>query len=423
MKASITALAQGLSSPLPPSTDAPDRAGLFDSALRAIRDHLGLDATYISEFAKDGEVIYRQVCAPAPDPSSRISQLEPGDILRAKTTYCYHISEGRLPELIHDTQALELSRNLPATKDLQIGSHIGVPLQLKDGQIYGMLCGYSHAPNPGLNDRDLSTMRMFANLVAEHLDEKIRSETMMDLKRQRVRAVLDSGSLDIAFQPIVNLTSMRTVGFEALSRFSGAGACPPDILFSEAADVGYLAELELAAIAKALNALPELEPTQFLSINASPDTIVTDAFWQLLRQYPPQRIVVEVTEHAAVGCYEQLLEALKPLRRQGTRLAVDDAGAGYASMRHILQLHPDIIKLDMSITRDIDKSPAHRALVRALTSFTLETRGHVVAEGIETDTELDVLRSLGVHKGQGYLLGRPQTSLPDFPPGETKLYA
>jgi EAL domain-containing protein (putative c-di-GMP-specific phosphodiesterase class I) len=398
------------------------KSDLFKSALAVVREHLGLDVTYISEIT-DRNMIYHHVCDPAGQRDKDSPRLRPGDMLAKQKTYCHHVSAGTLPELIRNTQDYELARDIPATRELNIAAHIGVPIQLKDGHIYGMMCGFSHTPNESLNERDLSTMRIFANLVGEHLDERIRTEAIIDTKRRRVRDVLDSGSLDVAFQPIVNLTSMLTVGYEALSRFSGPGACPPDILFAEADDVGYLAELELTAIDKALRAMPKLAPTQFLSINASPSTILTEDFLRLLTKYPLQRIVVEVTEHAQVGCYDQLATALAPLRRQGTRLAVDDAGAGYASMRHILQLHPDIIKLDMSITRDLDRSPSHRALVRALTSFTLETRGHVVAEGIENDSELTILRELGVHKGQGYLLGRPSLSLPDVPQESVRLRA
>ena len=388
------------------------QSDLFASALAVVREHLGLDVTYISEIT-DRHMVYHYVCDAAGAQTGEDARLKPGDMLAAKNTYCHHVANGLLPELICDTQALEISRKLAVTDSLRIASHIGVPIQLKDGRIYGMMCGFSHTPNTTLNERDLSTMRIFANLVGEHLDEKIRTESILETKRRRVRDVLDAGSLDVVFQPIINLTTMKTVGYEALSRFTGPGACPPDILFSEADDVGSLAELELAAIGKALQAMPKLDPAQFLSVNASPSTLMTQEFVQLVSQYPLQRIVVEVTEHAQVGCYEQLTDALAPLRRRGTRLAVDDAGAGYASMRHILQLHPDIIKLDMSITRDLDTCPSHRALVRALVSFTRETRGHVVAEGIERDSELSVLRDLGVHKGQGYLLGRPSRSLPD----------
>jgi len=387
-----------------------------------VRDHLGLDVTYISEIG-ERDMIYHHVCDPAGRGEDDGSRLKEGTRLPFRSTYCHQVSTGQLPTLIPDTQALEISRNLAVTRDLRIGSHVGVPIQMKDGTIYGMMCGFSHVPNLTLNERDVSTMRIFANLVGEHLDEKLRTEAMMTTKRNRVRNVLDSGTLDVAFQPIVSLSHMHTVGYEALSRFSGPSACPPDILFAEAEEVGCLAELELTAIDKALKAMPKLGPQQFLSVNASPSTIMSEAFTQLLSQFPLQRIVVEVTEHAEVDSYEKLSEALAPLRRQGTRLAVDDAGAGYASMRHILQLHPDIIKLDISITRDLDNSAAHRALVRALVSFTLETRGHVVAEGIEKDSELRILREMGVHKGQGYLLGRPSLLLPEQPGADVRLRA
>ena len=398
------------------------KSDLFASALAVVREHLGLDVTYISEIT-ERHMVYHHVCDPAGHDARDDNRLQAGDVLALRNTYCHNVSVGNLPELICDTQEVPFSRDLSVTKNLNIASHIGVPIQLKDGRIYGMMCGFSHTPNKTLNERDLATMRIFANLVGEHLDEKIRTEAITETKRRRVRDVLDSGSLDVAFQPIVNITSMQTVGYEALSRFSGPGACPPDILFAEAGDVGCLAELELHAIEKALSAMPQVEPHQFLSVNASPSTIISEDFIQLVSQYPLQRIVVEVTEHAQVASYDQLKDALAPLRRQGTRLAVDDAGAGYASMRHILQLHPDIIKLDMSITRDLDSCAAHRALVRALVSFTLETRGHVVAEGIEKDSELAILRELGVHKGQGYLLGRPSTTLPNLPGMDLRLRA
>jgi EAL domain-containing protein (putative c-di-GMP-specific phosphodiesterase class I) len=100
---------------------------------------------------------------------------------------------------------------------------------------------------------------------------------------------------------------------------------------------------------------------------------------------------------------------LRPLRSDGLRLAVDDAGAGYASFRHILKLAPDIIKLDMSLTRHIDTNRSCRALASALIRFAAETGSTVVAEGVETDAELHALRELGVVKMQGYLLGRPMT--------------
>jgi hypothetical protein len=275
------------------------KSDLFASALAVVREHLGLDVTYISEIT-ERHMVYHHVCDPAGLDAPDDNRLQAGDMLAHTNTYCHNVSVGNLPELICDTQEVPFLRDLSVTKNLNIASHIGVPIQLKDGRIYGMMCGFSHTPNKTLNERDLATMRIFANLVGEHLDEKIRTEAITETKRRRVRDVLDSGSLDVAFQPIVNITSMQTVGYEALSRFSGPGACPPDILFAEAGDVGCLAELELHAIEKALSAMPLLEPRQFLSVNASPSTIISEDFIQLVSQYPLQRIVV--TKCAGIPC-------------------------------------------------------------------------------------------------------------------------
>jgi EAL domain-containing protein (putative c-di-GMP-specific phosphodiesterase class I) len=117
--------------------------------------------------------------------------------------------------------------------------------------------------------------------------------------------------------------------------------------------------------------------------------------------------MLEVTEHASIQDYSVIAAKLAPLRQLGLRLAVDDAGAGYASFRHILKLKPDVIKLDASLVGAIDQDRGVRALAAALIRFAEETGSKIVAEGVETQEELNVLRQLNVNKAQGYLLGRP----------------
>jgi len=102
-----------------------------------------------------------------------------------------------------------------------------------------------------------------------------------------------------------------------------------------------------------------------------------------------------------------LLGALQPLRKNGMRLAVDDAGAGYSGLQHILQIRPDLIKLDMTLTRHINLDPARKALASALVAFARDTGSGIIAEGVETASELETLRGLGIEKAQGYFLGRP----------------
>ena len=226
-------------------------------------------------------------------------------------------------------------------------------------------------------------------------------------KARRVQDVLDAGAPGMVFQPITDLASGAVVGYEALARFDHEPRRPPDQWFAEATEVGHGAALELAAARAALDHLGALAPDTFLTLNISPATVCTQPFRELVAAYPGRRLVLEITEHVRVDDYGQLLDRLGRLRRAGIRLAVDDAGAGFASLHHILKLCPDIIKLDIVLTRDIDRDPIKRALAASLVSFSQDVGGTLIAEGIETAAELQTLVELGVPLGQGYHLGYP----------------
>jgi len=231
-------------------------------------------------------------------------------------------------------------------------------------------------------------------LAAEHA-ERVR----------RVAAVLDNSALTMVFQPIVALSTGATVGVEALARFPGSDR-GPDWWFAEAGAVGLGAELELLAIRAAVAQAPLLPPGVYMSVNASPTTALDPQLAAILAT-GAERFVLELTEHAAVTDYDRLGEGLKVLRGLGLRVAVDDAGSGYASLRHILRLRPNVIKLDIDLTRDVDRDPARRALAGSLVSFGAEIGATIVAEGIETAPELATMLGLGVQHGQGFHLARP----------------
>jgi EAL domain-containing protein (putative c-di-GMP-specific phosphodiesterase class I) len=223
-----------------------------------------------------------------------------------------------------------------------------------------------------------------------------------------VRAVLDGETLTVALQPIVSFDG-RWIAVEALARFDDGR--PPDVWFAEATAVGLGVELELLAVRRALADAVQLPPEVLLSLNTSPAAILDPRLPKLLTSsaLPLNRVVLELTEHSQVGCYDEVDAVLKPLRAQGLQLAVDDAGAGYASFTHVLQLRPDVIKLDRSLIAAIDTDPARRAFVTAIALLGLELGASLTAEGVETQCELTALANLGVDHAQGYLLGRPST--------------
>ena len=227
------------------------------------------------------------------------------------------------------------------------------------------------------------------------------------MRRMRVEQVLAGPGLAMVFQPIVDVRSGALIGVEALARFAAAPQRAPDVWFTEAAEVGLGTELEVAAIRAALVDLDHLPSGAYMSVNASPDTATSPALREVLADVPGERVVLEVTEHARVEDYEALGSALDILRARGVRLAIDDAGAGFASLRHILRLEPDIIKLDITLTRDIDTDPVKRALASSLVIFAPEIGAFITAEGVETGGELEALRDLGIGSAQGYYFAHP----------------
>jgi EAL domain-containing protein (putative c-di-GMP-specific phosphodiesterase class I) len=211
-------------------------------------------------------------------------------------------------------------------------------------------------------------------------------------------------------------SSCALVASWATRRSHGSGfnrrAAPAD-WFAEAAELELDVELELAAVRSAISTATTdgaagALSDKFLSINAGPAAICDDDFEPALDGFLREELVIEVTEHAAISDYQRFRAKFSPFAARGARLAVDDTGAGYASLRHILQLGPQVIKLDLSLIRDIDRDPARRVLAATLLEFAHQTDTAVIAEGIETDGELGTLVELGVGYGQGFLLGRPR---------------
>jgi EAL domain-containing protein (putative c-di-GMP-specific phosphodiesterase class I) len=369
--------------------------------LEAVRQHLGMQVAYVSEFS-GGRTVFREVDAPGLE-----ALVKPGDSRSLDEVYCMHILEGRLPELIPDTSLEPLAKAMPITAAANIGCHISVPIRLPDGRPYGMFCCVGFAANPSLNARDLQTMRAFADLAAFEINRDLQIREAAEGKRQRIASVLDSGQFAIVYQPIWDMQSRQAVGFECLARFSAQPSRPPNEWFGEAAEVGLGTALELAAIRLGLGVLPVIPAHLHLAINASVETIMSSEFAGVLGEIAPGRVTLEITEHTDVEDYARLLSVLQPLRQRGLKLAVDDAGAGYSSLRHILNLQPDCIKLDMGLIRHIDLDPARRALASALIAFARDTDSTIIAEGVETASEFATLQALGVEQVQGYFLGRP----------------
>lgn len=378
-------------------------AEAIDKILEAVRVHLGMDIAFASKFV-DGRREFTHINSEAPAPAS------PGDSEPQEETYCYRVLQGRLPELIVDAKDYPEAVELPITDALPVGSHLNVPLRLSDGSVYGSFCCISHLPDRTLTPRDLDTMRAFAALAAEQIEGDLNEEAERHERAARILEVIEQNRIAMVYQPIHRLSDGRPVGVEALARFPDQAERSPDKWFAEAARIGLGAELEMLAVRQAIRGLPFIPAELYVAVNVSPATALSPELEKVIAAAPEGRLVVEVTEHSKVADHDALAAALGRLRGRA-KIAIDDVGAGYSGLRRILDLRPDILKLDMSLTRDVDSDPARAALARALVTFADGISCRIVAEGIETEAEMRALRSLGVGYGQGWHFSRPMPSV------------
>lgn len=232
-----------------------------------------------------------------------------------------------------------------------------------------------------------------------------------DTIRRAVRQLCEPGTIESVVQPVIRSADQLIVGYEALARMPGDPPHPPDWWLARSEEVGLRPELELACLAAAAQ-LGSPPDDRLLFVNLSPSLLADPAALSLLDSLP-NRLVVEITEQEAVGDYQQLRVDVAPWLSRGIRVAIDDTGAGYSSLRHVIELVPDFLKLDRELVRSLDRDRNRRALVSAMCAFAGEVGTSVIAEGVETEAELEVLRDAEVDLVQGYLLARPGPAWPD----------
>jgi EAL domain-containing protein (putative c-di-GMP-specific phosphodiesterase class I)/AmiR/NasT family two-component response regulator len=246
-----------------------------------------------------------------------------------------------------------------------------------------------------------------SNTVTAELRAQMEQATRDGALRERIAHAVQAGEFAVLAQPVVSLGDRRVIGAEALVRFTGLPASPAT-WFAEAESLGLGPDLEYATAERALDQARGHTPGIWVSINLSPVGILRPRFEDLVARAGPVRLMVEITEHAQVQDYAALRAGLEPLRAAGGMVAVDDAGSGYASLQHILELQPDVIKLDAALVRGIETDRQRLAITKSLCAFAEAVDTLLIAEGIETPGQLEALAELGVAAGQGYLLGAPQ---------------
>jgi EAL domain-containing protein (putative c-di-GMP-specific phosphodiesterase class I) len=373
----------------------------IQAILRVARRYLAMDVGFVSEFVQDDRVFRYTDAAHEGNPI----QIGASDPL--EKSFCHYIAQGLIPSILTDASLDAVAATLPVTKAIPVGAHLSVPLRYPDGTPFGSLCCFSFTPNQGLNSQDLGVLRMCADVVSAVLEQERRASSEAATRKARIKRLIDTASFDMAFQPIYQLATGRLLGFEALSRFPTETSRAPDVWFAEAEAVGLGLDLEYLACRKALEALSVFDESLRITVNLSPQAIVSPRFADVFAAVPVERVVVEMTEHAVVEDYDALRTALAVHRQRGLRLAIDDVGAGHSTFRHILDLSPELVKLDRTLIHGLHRDSARRALAEALTMYGRRIGCEVIAEGVEDAADLAVMGEIGITRVQGFLLGRP----------------
>ena len=272
-----------------------------------------------------------------------------------------------------------------------------------NGELFGVLLLATRTDDdPVWVGEQLPLVGEVASFGGVLIGSQVEAERERSDLRAHMRDIIEHHRFHPVFQPYIDLATGDVRGYEALTRFDDGTR--PDRKIRDAWLAGVGVELETALASAALTTANELLPGVSISVNFSPDTIL-GGFAADVIAASGREVVIEVTEHMPIDNYPTLRAALRACGK--VKVSVDDAGAGFSSLRHILELEPDVVKLDIALIRGIDHDPARQALAAGLSHYARDTGTLLIAEGVETAGEAEAVRRLGVHWGQGYYFGRP----------------
>jgi EAL domain-containing protein (putative c-di-GMP-specific phosphodiesterase class I) len=302
----------------------------------------------------------------------------------------------------HDDNFAIIHSASPDLDVRQIEQHVIRRIEAAHGEEIGALCEFV----TGRADMRVDPKIRFDRLVYRAIREAAGAARSIE-QRERLRRIgelkasIRERQIYVDYHPIVVAASGNVFGYEALARGIRRGLTRPEVMFEVAAEANLIWELSRLCRAIALEGLSRLGPNELLFLNVDPHDFA-DPDFDLSGD--PRRLVIEITERIAIKDYPRVRERLGAFRARGIRIAVDDAGSGYAGLGSIANLEPNFIKLDMSLIAGIDANATKRHLVETMVRFANRQGAMVIAEGVERAEEFEAVQRLGVHLVQGFFV-------------------
>lgn len=389
--------ATAASAAAPSGTDARQEIGDLIEALRA---HLDMDVAFVSRQVGGTHRIFTHVAARG------VAPLASGDLNPNENSLCWLVIQGKLPERVTDTSHYEAAACLPITDAINVRAHFSVPMRRRNGQIHGSLCCFSYRPRPDIVERDMQMIRSVAAIVSDQIESRIELEERGESAAAEIARLIVDDALTIIHQPIYDLTDWHLIGHECLMRHKESPDISARALLDQARAAGRTLELELHIARKALATLDPEHPERFIAINVSPETLASPALGQVIPEGLASRLVIELNQQEAAREHGSIKAAIEVLKERAW-VAVSSEGVGFAGLQALVDLGPDIVKIDPEFLAGVAADASRRALVKALVQFAAETGVTLIAQGVETREDLQALRELGVRFAQGDVLGKP----------------
>lgn len=399
--------------------------GTISDVLKILRNQMNMDVVFCSEFV-DGKRVFRHIASSTDNPPIAIGASD-----ELENSWCQRVVDGRLPRIIQDAALDPVASKLLTDLPFRIGTHISTPIILKSGEVYGTLCCFSHHPKEGSGEDDLATLVFTAKLTAAMLelkDSPVKSQLWKSDDHSKairdIRCGLDKGEFINYYQPNVDLQTGRIVGAEALIRWlhPEKGMLHPSEFVPLMEESGLIVEAGNAVMSRAmwdwrnwsergLSPPPiavKLAAKHFLSNNlvslVKEVLSISGADGNLQTKMP---LSIEVAESSVFGNLEITCEQLRALRDLGVTVALDDFGTGYSSLSHLAELPLDMLKIDRSFVMKMGAEPDYMAVVTTIIQLAHGLGLLVVAEGVETADEAQLLKLLRCDQAQGYLYSKP----------------
>jgi EAL domain-containing protein (putative c-di-GMP-specific phosphodiesterase class I) len=389
--------------PLAPTAEPATASGAREEIgdmIEALRARLDMDVAFVSRQIGTTHRIFTHVAARG------VAPLASGDHNPNENSLCWLVIQGKLPERVVDTSHYEAAACLPITDAINVRSHFSVPMRRRDGRVHGSLCCFSYRTRPDVGEREMQMIRSVAAIVSDQIESRIELEERGEEAAEAIARLIIDDALTVSHQPIYDLTDWHLVGHECLMRHRHSPDCSPHDLLEQARAAGRMLELELYMARKALATLDPAHPERFIAINVSSETLASEALARVIPEGLESRLVIELTDAEEAACLAGLKDAIA-MWKERAWVALNSSGSGFAGLQSLVELGPDIVKIDREFLAGVASEPARRAAVKALVQFAGDTGVTLIAQGVETRADLQALRELGVRFAQGNILGKP----------------